>query len=76
MLESGASPSVRNTYGHDTPLHAAACFGHLHCVLELLQYTADPRAANRAGLTPGLVAQANGHPECAMMLKMAADATA
>ena len=49
LLETGAVADIENTFGRDTPLHAAACFGRKMCVELLLQYGAGACIPRRAG---------------------------
>ena len=48
----------------DSPLHAAACNGHLECVRKLLDGGADVSAVNAQQLTPSILAHANAHVAC------------
>ena len=52
----------------DTPLHAAACNGHVEIVATLLQYAVNPSKRNLIGFTPAALARMNGHLECLQLI--------
>ena len=51
LLQHGADPDARDKYGR-TPLHDAACLGHVEIVKLLLELGADPNAQDKNGETP------------------------
>jgi ankyrin repeat protein len=76
LLELGADPSGRSTFGGPThgegvtPLHLAAQDGHLETVRALLDAGADPRARDaNFGSTPDGWAEYGGHPEVAAAIR-------
>ncbi|GAA6041380.1 hypothetical protein JCM8097_007694 [Rhodosporidiobolus ruineniae] len=52
-----------------TPLHFAAANGHVGIIKLLLTYGADPRIAEKHGVTPDQLAVQNGHDEAAALLR-------
>jgi len=67
LLAAGAAVNVRQAGGW-TPLHQAAARGHAEMVRRLLDYGADPDAANDDGQTPRDTALASNHPDIAALL--------
>ena len=51
-------------FSGDTPLHAAACNGHVECARLLLEAHADPNAENAANLKPATLSVFQNHAEC------------
>jgi ankyrin repeat protein len=56
MLDKAGADLDRESADGETPLHAAAEWGHLACLKFLLTRRCDPNAANRKGETPLLLA--------------------
>lgn len=72
LLSAGASPEVesRGIGAEGTPLCAAACWGHIETVRELLAFGADPNAREDRGTGWSPLEWANNgpHPETAALL--------
>nr|KAG5691312.1 hypothetical protein BaRGS_014011 [Batillaria attramentaria] len=51
ILENGGDPHTSDNLGH-TPMHRAACKGHLKMVKLLLQYNVDLNHRDATGSTP------------------------
>ena len=64
LLERGANPNNRDRTGY-TPLHCAARRGHTKVIRILLDGGAKP---NKCGVTPMVVASANGHKDAEKVL--------
>lgn len=56
-------------YRGDTPVHAAACNGHIDCLKLILQSAACATLKNEQGLSPIYVAWCNSRTECVELLK-------
>lgn len=54
-----------------TALHVAALHGHLACVELLLASGVRAGGLDAAGLTPAMLAEREGHKECAILLQSA-----
>lgn len=67
-FEQGADIEIKLNKFQWTPLHTAAYQGNLQLVEYLLRKGADREAANSSGLTPGMLAEMNGHHEISRML--------
>ena len=62
--------AVDNNNG-DTPLHYSAFYGHAIVADLLLGAGANPKAANKYGITPAQYAEQRGHRELAERLRQA-----
>jgi len=51
LLDNGADPNISDWMG-STPLHRAACKGHVKLAKLLLSYNADPYIQDLEGNTP------------------------
>lgn len=61
---------ARRELDGSTPLHDAALCGHTECVRLLLPHC-DPSATIAPGLTPLMLAESGGHPDCIALLRAA-----
>jgi len=66
LLDDGLSTA--NTNGKTTPLHAAACYGHVEVAQLLIDRGANPAATNADGKTPLEIARERGHTAFAELL--------
>jgi serine/threonine-protein phosphatase 6 regulatory ankyrin repeat subunit B len=67
LLEYGANPNIRSTYGN-TPLLDASALGIFNIVKKLLEFGADPNIPNKDGWTPLMIASNNGYSEIVKLL--------
>jgi ankyrin repeat protein len=68
LLSHSANPHVRDNLFRWTPLHSAACFGHVEVCQLLLQCKVDHNAKDSDGKTPLHLASEAGHVNVARLL--------
>src|SRR5258708_15875626 len=68
LLSHSANPHVGDKLFRWTPLHSAACFGHVEVCQLLLQYKADNNVKDSDGKTPLHLASEAGHVYVARLL--------
>lgn len=68
LLESKASPQIRNRSTGMVPLHEAASRGHLDCVQIMIAMCVTPLSRTKLDETPADLARKNAFYQCARRL--------
>lgn len=68
LLESRASPQIRNRATGMVPLHEAASRGHLDCIQIMIAMCVTPLSRTKLDETPADLARKNAFYQCARRL--------